>query len=299
MHMSGTTTTTTTTDLEQAAAAAVRALEALDLGAAFAGPAEAARAAIDALAGPAARNLFPDVAPTTADAIANFEFAEAVWPVSRYGECAADLHAAALDVDHAIGVLLRSGPVLARVRRAAESQAPASAEHVQVAGDQAVARYQRAVALQLAGVDPAESSATILGITVPALRVRLDAAVRRHEEHARVELARLQAERQEAERIIAAAEAADVEGERQRKAEADRAEQVAAWELRKAKCLALAEWFGAVKGGTVRDSAGRAYDAVDIANFLRSDTVSDQGLARFAALKDLAEAGKVPKGPRW
>ena len=190
-------------ELIKAAAAAVEALEALPLGEAFDQTRDTAEDAIAVLEDPALRQLFPEYTRIGADEVAAFEFHEATFSRSAYGDHVLTLHAICLEAHPTLAALLRSLTVIERVRAHAEAGALATPDAQRAAGEAATDRYRRQLAMDLVGTPAFEPWANVLAIVSPELRRRVATEVQRREEYARAETARLAAEQQEADRIIA------------------------------------------------------------------------------------------------
>jgi hypothetical protein len=283
----------------EAAEAATQAIETLNPGEAFAGPLqEARRAHSDRRTAIRSQVIRPFVIGNS-DVIQTLQFVTQGWPRLGYGASAARLFETALAAGETrMTDFLQAEPFVTFVGEmaaAAEPEVTASAQAR--AREAAILAYEEAIARALAA--HGDVAAEALGITLPALRARVDQAERRHREHAAAEAARIAAENAEIERINREADERDVDGAKRRAEEAEQAKRLVAWEARKAKCEELAQWFDKAKNDTARDAAGRAYAASGIATLLRSGSVSDEGIKRFEAMKADTEAGRVPAGPKW
>jgi hypothetical protein len=189
-----------------AAQAAVQTFEGLALGQPYASLADAAGAAVGALAAGARTALFPAIVPMTADSVTAFTFHEESFTRSGYASHAANLHQQCLAVMPSLASFLRSGPVCARVAAAAVASAPAvSGTQADVAA-RAVEGYQRTIAGQLVGIPEFEPAASILAVTGPALQARIETCRARHEAHVKAELDRIEGEKNIAAEVVKAAE---------------------------------------------------------------------------------------------
>jgi hypothetical protein len=194
-----TMTKTKTTKTEEP----VSHVEQLQLGAPCAEPLRVAEAAIAADRATAEAELFPrDIRPVTADTLAQYQWLTGRLGASGYVERMADLHSRAMASHPELAQLLRSPDVLDDIGAAAAALARDA--------DRDRARYQLAIARQVAGVPGHELvAAAITLLAAEVLANRLAAARARHEEHERVSAERAEAERREAER------AAEAEAERE------------------------------------------------------------------------------------
>jgi hypothetical protein len=189
-----------------AAEEAVSAFDALVLGQPFAAEADAATEAVGTLRAAATAALFPAIVSASADTIALYEFATATFTKHEFSTQLAGLHQQALDAVPGLAQFLRTGLMLAHIKAAAASTAPAAGEPIVMAEETAVAAYMQTIAGQLVGRPEHEPSATTLATTVPALEARIEACRARHEAHVKGELERIEAETRQAAETIAAAE---------------------------------------------------------------------------------------------
>ncbi|MEO9184077.1 MAG: hypothetical protein ABI467_11340 [Kofleriaceae bacterium] len=230
------------------AESAVAAVETLELGSPWAELAAAAAAGIAADRAAAVAKLFPlELAPVTGDTIAQYAALTSRLGAAGYAAGLASYHARSIEAHPELAAALRSQEALADVEAAATHFAtPERHEPHAVAGARAAAvarrQYETMIAAQLVAVEghPLAPSARAL-LECDALQARLVAARSRHEEHARAEL-----ERAEADRLAAARVVIDRTVERVREAEAAARDalqkaQVSAETYRLARADALGE----------------------------------------------------------
>lgn len=185
----------------------VTALEALELGAAFAEPVASAGKAIAAQRASAIDELFPvAISPTPSDAFAAFEFhTRRTINSTSLDQVVVGLHARSLRSWPALASLCRARDVLRDVGAAAArglvAQGRRSMAEVQrEVAEPRVASFMGAIAEQLIAADHELSGAARRLLEAEALAERMAAAKARQEEHAAAELARLEEERQAIER---------------------------------------------------------------------------------------------------
>lgn len=226
-------------------------LEKLPLGEPCAEALAAADRALSAARVAAEAALYPlDLAPTSAEAIAEYTWHTSRFGVVGYGERLADLHARALVSHPQLARLLRSREAFDDIGTAAAQRASpahnleAHATAQARAWVSAVARYKLDLEAQIAAVDGHElGDAARQLLRCEALSVRLAAVKARHEAHAAAEI--------EIERAAAASVAAESV---HRDPEADAAEAARLGRVRAlAKRLEL-RMQAAARGGTL---AGR------------------------------------------
>lgn len=219
VHRRDITVNTTTMNTENL----VAALEAVALGEPWAEQLAAATAAVAAERVAATGELFPaELAPTPGDAVTMYGHIIGRLPIAAYGDHLAAQHGRAVRQWPALAALMRSPNALEDVAAAAAGWATPAAhnESIQTAATRAAAearaRYIRTVAHQVADCPGHELAAAARAILASEDLDRHLAAVKaRHEEHAKANLTRI-----EAERRAAAALAVDETVERIRAAEA-------------------------------------------------------------------------------
>lgn len=227
----------------------VAALEATPLGEPWRAALDAATSAVASLRAGAVTTVFPtEIQPMSADTVALYaEFIRRPAPM-RFGEEASGFHARAVSSHPELARAFRSREAIADVETAA-SQVAVPASHLEAHGvavartaAEARKRYEVAICVAIANVNRHElGDAARAVLEAEALIVRIDVARQRHEEHARAELARVEAERKAIARAVVDKTVALVRAAELAAHDAARVAVLSATEYRRLRAEALVE----------------------------------------------------------
>lgn len=227
----------------------VDALENLPLGEPWADALAAAESAIARVTVTAREKLFPlEIAPATADALAEYAWRTNRLAAADYGDRLAEIHGRAVVGHPELACLLRSQEALEDIgRAAAQLAAPVDRLETHVAAGARAAtkarmRYELAIAQQLAAADDHKLSRAARELLANEdLANRLAVAKARHEDNAQLELARAASERQAAARVVVDRTVERVRDAEARAADARARAEQSALEYRRIRADALIE----------------------------------------------------------
>jgi hypothetical protein len=273
----------------------IAALENLTLGEPWAGLLATAESALAAARAEAEAEVFPTtLAPTTADAIAEYTWRTSRLPAAGYGTSLAQIHRRAV-VDHPeLARLLRSQDALDDVGAAAAQLAyPGPGETHAVAGARAAAiacaEYKLAIGRHVAETETgAAPAARALVAVADDLAIRLAAAKARHQEHARAEIERADLEARAVARAVVDRTVQRVREAEARAADAHEKAAVSAQEYQRIKADALIERLRLSGLGQLNVGSREIYYVADLISTARDMTV--ELLARYEAALAAHEA---------